>query len=214
MPARSASRPATPRSCAAAPRASTRRARSSPASRTGCTRPGCPRPRSRARRPPIGPRSAIMLTMSDQIDVIVPRGGPSLIERVQRESRIPVLAHRDGICHVYLHAAADPAMAREITLNAKMRRTSVCGAAETLLVDREGGDAAAAGRARGAARGRLRSARRARGPGLGPADRRRDRGRLVDRVSGRDPLDQAGRRPGCRDRARQPLRLAPHRHAS
>jgi glutamate-5-semialdehyde dehydrogenase len=77
-----------------------------------------------------------MLTMSGQIDVIVPRGGPSLIERVQNESRIPVLAHRDGICHVYLHAAADPATAREITLNAKMRRTSVCGAAETLLVDR------------------------------------------------------------------------------
>jgi len=78
----------------------------------------------------------ILLTMSEHIDVIVPRGGPSLIERVQRESRIPVLAHRDGICHVYLDAAADPAMAREVTLNAKMRRTSVCGAAETLLVDR------------------------------------------------------------------------------
>jgi glutamate-5-semialdehyde dehydrogenase len=79
----------------------------------------------------------IMLTMSELIDVIVPRGGPSLIERVQQESRIPVFAHRDGICHVYLHAAADPEMAREITLNAKMRRTSVCGAAETLLVDRD-----------------------------------------------------------------------------
>jgi glutamate-5-semialdehyde dehydrogenase len=82
----------------------------------------------------------IMLTMSEHIDVIVPRGGPSLIERVQKESRIPVLAHRDGICHVYLHAAADPAMARAITLNAKMRRTSVCGAAETLLVDRGAAD--------------------------------------------------------------------------
>jgi glutamate-5-semialdehyde dehydrogenase len=78
----------------------------------------------------------LLLTMSDFVDVIVPRGGPSLIERVQKESRIPVLAHRDGICHVYLDAAADPAMARAITLNAKMRRTSVCGAAETLLVDR------------------------------------------------------------------------------
>jgi glutamate-5-semialdehyde dehydrogenase len=82
----------------------------------------------------------IMLTMSEHIDVIVPRGGPSLIERVQKETRIPVLAHRDGICHVYLHAAADPAMARAITLNAKMRRTSVCGAAETLLVDRGAAD--------------------------------------------------------------------------
>ncbi|MGH6896348.1 MAG: glutamate-5-semialdehyde dehydrogenase [Geminicoccaceae bacterium] len=78
----------------------------------------------------------IMLTMTEFIDVIVPRGGPSLIERVQRESRIPVFAHRDGICHVYLHAAADPRMARAVVLNAKMRRTSVCGAAETLLVDR------------------------------------------------------------------------------
>ena len=78
----------------------------------------------------------IMLTMTDFIDVIVPRGGPSLIERVQGESRIPVFAHRDGICHVYLHGAAAPEMARRIVLNAKMRRTSVCGAAETLLVDR------------------------------------------------------------------------------
>jgi glutamate-5-semialdehyde dehydrogenase len=79
----------------------------------------------------------LMLTMTDFIDVIVPRGGPSLIERVQQESRIPVFAHRDGICHVYLDAAAQPEMARAIVLNAKMRRTSVCGAAETLLVDRE-----------------------------------------------------------------------------
>jgi glutamate-5-semialdehyde dehydrogenase len=77
----------------------------------------------------------IMLSMSEFIDVIVPRGGPSLIERVQQESRIPVFAHRDGICHVYLHAAADPEMARQVVLNAKMRRTAVCGAAETLLVD-------------------------------------------------------------------------------
>ncbi len=96
-------------------------------------------PEAAIQSPPTTDRAAvgIMLTMSDQIDVIVPRGGPSLIERVQKESRIPVLAHRDGICHVYLHAAADPAMAREITLNAKMRRTSVCGAAETLLADRD-----------------------------------------------------------------------------
>jgi glutamate-5-semialdehyde dehydrogenase len=78
----------------------------------------------------------IMLTMTDFIDVIVPRGGPSLIERVQQESRIPVFAHRDGICHVYLHGAAEAEMARRMVLNAKMRRTSVCGAAETLLVDR------------------------------------------------------------------------------
>jgi glutamate-5-semialdehyde dehydrogenase len=77
----------------------------------------------------------IMLTMADHIDVIVPRGGRSLIERVQAESRIPVLAHLEGICHVYLDKAADPKMALEVTLNAKMRRTGICGAAETLLVD-------------------------------------------------------------------------------
>jgi len=77
----------------------------------------------------------LMLTMAEAIDVIIPRGGRSLIERVQRESRVPVLAHLDGLCHVYLDKAADPKKAREITLNAKMRRTGICGAAETLLVD-------------------------------------------------------------------------------
>ena len=78
----------------------------------------------------------IMLTMSGAIDIIVPRGGASLIERVQRESRIPVIAHLEGLCHTYIHAAADPEKARAITLNAKMRRVSICGATETLLVDR------------------------------------------------------------------------------
>ena len=74
--------------------------------------------------------------MNEHIDVIVPRGGKSLIERVQNESRIPVLAHLDGNCHVYLHASADPEMALAVTLNAKLRRTGICGAAETLLCDR------------------------------------------------------------------------------
>jgi glutamate-5-semialdehyde dehydrogenase len=78
----------------------------------------------------------LMLTMSGVIDIIVPRGGASLIERVQRESRIPVIAHLEGLCHTYIHAAADPEKARAITLNAKMRRVSICGATETLLVDR------------------------------------------------------------------------------
>ncbi|MDB5411518.1 MAG: glutamate-5-semialdehyde dehydrogenase [Rhodospirillales bacterium] len=78
----------------------------------------------------------IMLRMSEHIDVIVPRGGRSLIERVQNESRIPVLAHLEGICHVYVDAAADLAKTRAVVLNAKMRSTGVCGAAETLLVDR------------------------------------------------------------------------------
>lgn len=78
----------------------------------------------------------IMLTMTDFIDVLVPRGGRSLVERVIRESRIPLLQHLEGICHTYVDKAADPDMARSIVLNAKMRRTGVCGATETLLVDR------------------------------------------------------------------------------
>jgi glutamate-5-semialdehyde dehydrogenase len=87
---------------------------------------------------PTRDRAAVgmMLTMPDLIDVIVPRGGRSLIERVQRESRIPVIAHLEGICHVYVAAKADPEQARRIVFNAKMRRTGICGAAETLLVDR------------------------------------------------------------------------------
>jgi glutamate-5-semialdehyde dehydrogenase len=78
----------------------------------------------------------IMLGMSDIIDVIVPRGGRSLIERVQAESRVPVIAHLEGNCHVYVDRAADLTKARTIVRNAKLRRVSVCGAAETLLVDR------------------------------------------------------------------------------
>jgi glutamate-5-semialdehyde dehydrogenase len=66
----------------------------------------------------------------------VPRGGKSLVARVQDEARVPVLAHLDGICHSYVHAAADPEMARAVALNAKMRRTGICGAMETLLIDR------------------------------------------------------------------------------
>jgi glutamate-5-semialdehyde dehydrogenase len=74
--------------------------------------------------------------LGGSIDVIVPRGGKGLVARVQSEARIPVFAHLDGNCHVYVHAAADPAMAKAIVLNAKMRRTGICGATETLLVDR------------------------------------------------------------------------------
>ncbi|MBM3600261.1 MAG: glutamate-5-semialdehyde dehydrogenase [Alphaproteobacteria bacterium] len=77
-----------------------------------------------------------LLAMTEFVDVIVPRGGKSLIERVQRESRIPVLAHLEGNCHTYVDGAADLAMARRIVVNAKMRRTGICGATETLLVDR------------------------------------------------------------------------------
>ncbi|MFQ5983845.1 MAG: glutamate-5-semialdehyde dehydrogenase, partial [Woeseiaceae bacterium] len=78
----------------------------------------------------------MLSSMADTIDVVVPRGGKSLIERVQKDARVPVIGHLEGICHVYLHESADEAMAKEIVLNAKMRRTGICGAAETLLVDR------------------------------------------------------------------------------
>ena len=78
-----------------------------------------------------------MLTMTDYIDIIVPRGDKSLIERVQQESRIPVIAHLEGLCHTYVDGAADPDMACEIIVNAKMRRPGICGATETLLIDRD-----------------------------------------------------------------------------
>lgn len=76
-----------------------------------------------------------MLTMTGVIDIIVPRGGRSLVERVQNESRVPVFAHLEGICHVYVDGEADPQKALDITVNAKMRRTGICGAAENLLID-------------------------------------------------------------------------------
>jgi glutamate-5-semialdehyde dehydrogenase len=69
------------------------------------------------------------------IDLIVPRGGKGLVTRVMEEARVPVLAHAEGLCHTYIHAGADHAMARAILANAKMRRTGVCGATETLLID-------------------------------------------------------------------------------
>ena len=83
----------------------------------------------------------MMLTGLDgAIDVIVPRGGKGLVGRVQTEARVPVFAHLEGVCHVYVDGKAKLAMAKSIVLNAKMRRTGVCGAAETLLVDRAGAD--------------------------------------------------------------------------
>ncbi|WP_091968829.1 glutamate-5-semialdehyde dehydrogenase [Methylobacterium gossipiicola] len=79
---------------------------------------------------------AMLSGLDGCIDVIVPRGGRGLVERVHNEARVPVFAHLDGICHVYVAAAADLDMARTVVLNSKMRRTGICGAAETLLVDR------------------------------------------------------------------------------
>jgi glutamate-5-semialdehyde dehydrogenase len=80
----------------------------------------------------------MLSSMREYIDVLVPRGGKRLIARVQADARVPVIGHLEGLCHVYLHASADTEMARLVVLNSKMRRTGICGAAETLLVDRSG----------------------------------------------------------------------------
>ena len=96
------------------------------------------------------------------IDVIVPRGGKSLVARVQAEARVPVFAHLEGICHVYVDKAASLDMAKAIVLNAKMRRTGVCGAAETLLVDRAVAPTHLQAAGVDADRRRLRGARRRR----------------------------------------------------
>lgn len=78
-----------------------------------------------------------MLAAHDGIDLIIPRGGKSLVARVQNEARVPVLAHLDGICHVYVDGSADPEMAKSVAHNAKMRRPGICGAMETLLIDKQ-----------------------------------------------------------------------------
>ena len=87
---------------------------------------------------PVRDRSAVGMMLAgldESIDVIVPRGGKGLVGRVQAEARVPVFAHLEGICHIYIGADADPDMARDIVVNAKMRRTGICGAAETILID-------------------------------------------------------------------------------
>ncbi|MBP1873365.1 glutamate-5-semialdehyde dehydrogenase [Ensifer adhaerens] len=92
---------------------------------------------------PVADRAAVgaMLSgLSGTIDVIVPRGGKSLVARVQNEARVPVFAHLEGLCHIYVDASADLAMAERIVVNAKMRRTGICGAAETLLIDSNAAD--------------------------------------------------------------------------
>src|SRR6056297_1743416 len=96
-------------------------------------------PEDAIQRVPVTDRAAVqeMLTMTDHIDVIVPRGGKSLVGLVQREARVPVFAHLEGIVHIYLDAEADPEKALKVVLNAKTRRTGICGAAECLLIHRD-----------------------------------------------------------------------------
>jgi glutamate-5-semialdehyde dehydrogenase len=122
---------------------------------------------------PTTDRAAVgaMLTADGVIDMIVPRGGKSLVARVQAEARVPVLAHLDGINHVFVHASADPAMAEALVVNAKMRRTGICGAMETLLIDTAYPAAAGLIAALAATGCELRGdeAARAIDPSLGPA---------------------------------------------
>ena len=75
--------------------------------------------------------------MDKYVDVIIPRGGKSLIERVTNESKVHVIKHLDGICHTYIHKSSDPILSKEVTVNAKMRRPGICGATETILIDKE-----------------------------------------------------------------------------
>ncbi|MGB7214941.1 MAG: glutamate-5-semialdehyde dehydrogenase, partial [Gammaproteobacteria bacterium] len=97
-------------------------------------------PATAVQRVPTQDREAVgvlLRDMTEYLDVVVPRGGRSLIERVQRDARVPVIGHLEGICHTYVHRGADLDMARRVVLNAKMRRTGICGATETLLIDRD-----------------------------------------------------------------------------
>ena len=100
-------------------------------------------PETSVQRVPTQDREAVgilLRDMSEFVDVIVPRGGKSLIARVQEDARVPVMGHLEGICHTYVHGSADLEMARQVVVNAKMRRTGICGATETLLVDRAASD--------------------------------------------------------------------------
>ena len=145
------------------------------------------------------------------IDVIVPRGGKSLVARVQAEARVPVFAHLEGICHVYVDKAAKLDMAKTIVLNAKMRRTGVCGAAETLLVDR----AAAPTHLKPLITMLLDAGCEVRGDqetrAVDPRVKAAERRGLVDRISRRHHRRQGRRRRRRCDRAYRALRLAPHR---
>ena len=100
-------------------------------------------PEAAIQRVPTQDREAVgilLRDMSEFVDVIVPRGGKSLIARVQQDARVPVMGHLEGICHTYVHSSADLEMARQVVVNAKMRRTGICGATEALLVDRAASD--------------------------------------------------------------------------
>ena len=148
-------------------------------------------------------RAAVGCLITDEkhVDVIVPRGGKGLIERIARDAKVPVIKHLDGVCHVFIDASADLDMAIRIADNAKTQRYSPCNTMETLLVH---ADIAARVlpplcghlRRQGRRVARMRASARA-----GPVDEGRDRGRLVHRVPGADPRRARRRHAGRRDRA-------------
>ena len=189
------------RSCAAARRAIIRAPPFTPASSRGS------RGRLTRCRDPLVPttdRDAVGLMLQGldgAIDVIVPRGGKSLVDRVQDEARVPVFAHLEGICHTYVDRAADLDMARTVLLNAKMRRTGVCGATECLLIDKAAPAAVLRDARQGLARGGLRGARRRGGRGRRPARQGGGARRLWPRVSRRHHRGEERRRRRRRDRA-------------
>ena len=154
---------------------------------------------------------AMLTGLDGAIDVIVPRGGRSLVARVQEEARVPVFAHLEGVCHVYVHAPADLDMAKRIVVNAKMRRTGVCGAAETLLVDKALADEPLGATRSSFAGSRLRDSGGRGDVRCGQRRGGRDRGGLVRRISRRDHRGPGCRWPcGCRSPCLD-LRIAPHR---
>jgi gamma-glutamyl phosphate reductase len=163
---------------------------------------------------PTRDRAAVGLLLSGLnggVDVIVPRGGKSLVARVEAEARVPVFAHLEGVNHVYVDHAANLEMAKSIVLNAKMRRPGVCGAAETLLVDRAAASTNLKPLVADADRRRLRGARRRRRATNRSAGEAGFRRRLGHRIRGRDHHRQGGRRRRRGDRPYSQPRLAPHR---
>ncbi len=163
---------------------------------------------------PTSDRAAVgymLAGMSEYLDVIVPRGGKALVQRVQQEARVPVIGHLEGNCHVYVDRDADVRMARAIALNAKMRRTGICGAAETLLVDA----ACAATHLAPIIKELLDAGCEVRGDASVQSGRcaraRGARGGLVHRIPGRDHRRARGRWRRCGDRAHRALRLGAHR---
>ena len=153
----------------------------------------------------------LLSSMTDYIDVVVPRGGKSLVARVQQEARVPVIGHLEGVCHVFVDRDADLDMARAIVKNAKLRRTGVCGSAETVLIDA----ACAATHLAPVIKDLLDAGCEVRGDAaVQKVDARvvgRHRAGLVHRISRRHHRRARGRRRGRRHRAHRQIRLGAHR---